>query len=285
MIFHKKSKDSDKVSDAVSSSRVGSSKSSQDRKIQEELKKSGEIPTHIAIIMDGNGRWAKRRGLPRVAGHREGVKSVRDVVEACAQLGVKYLTLFAFSTENWRRPRQEVDTLMKLLIRTLRTETENLHKNDIKLMAIGDIESLPVEVQKELKEAIEKTKNNKRMILNLALSYSGRWEIIEAVRDIARDVKDGKIKVEDINDKLFSRYLRTAGIPDPDLLIRTSGEYRISNFLLWQIAYTELYICDCLWPDFRRKHLYEAIRDYQKRERRFGMTSEQIKKKGLNGNA
>ncbi|CUT05531.1 Undecaprenyl pyrophosphate synthetase [Candidatus Chrysopegis kryptomonas] len=285
MIFHKKSKDSDKVSDAVSSSQVGSSKSSQDRKIQEELKKSGEIPTHIAIIMDGNGRWAKRRGLPRVAGHREGVKSVRDVVEACAQLGVKYLTLFAFSTENWRRPRQEVDTLMKLLIRTLRTETENLHKNDIKLMAIGDIESLPVEVQKELKEAIEKTKNNKRMILNLALSYSGRWEIIEAVRDIARDVKDGKIKVEDINDKLFSRYLRTAGIPDPDLLIRTSGEYRISNFLLWQIAYTELYICDCLWPDFRRKHLYEAIRDYQKRERRFGMTSEQIKKKGLNGNA
>jgi len=273
------------VSDAVSSSQVGSSKSSQDRKIQEELKKSGEIPTHIAIIMDGNGRWAKRRGLPRVAGHREGVKSVRDVVEACAQLGVKYLTLFAFSTENWRRPRQEVDTLMKLLIRTLRTETENLHKNDIKLMAIGDIESLPVEVQKELKEAIEKTKNNKRMILNLALSYSGRWEIIEAVRDIARDVKDGKIKVEDINDKLFSRYLRTAGIPDPDLLIRTSGEYRISNFLLWQIAYTELYICDCLWPDFRRKHLYEAIRDYQKRERRFGMTSEQIKKKGLNGNA
>ncbi len=285
MIFHKKSKDADKVSGSVSSSRVGSTKSSQDRKIQEELKKSGEIPTHIAIIMDGNGRWAKKRGLPRVAGHREGVKSVRDVVEACAQLGVKYLTLFAFSTENWKRPRQEVDTLMKLLIRTLRTETENLHKNDIKLMAIGDIESLPVEVQRELKEAIEKTKNNKRMVLNLALSYSGRWEIIEAVKDIARDVKDGKINVDDISDKIFSSYLRTAGIPDPDLLIRTSGEYRISNFLLWQIAYTEIYICDCLWPDFRRKHLYEAIRDYQRRERRFGMTSEQIKKKSLNGNA
>jgi len=267
-----------------SSSKV-SLKLSTDRKIQEELKRSGEIPTHIAIIMDGNGRWAKRRGLPRVAGHREGVKSVRDVVEACAQLGVKYLTLFAFSTENWRRPKEEIDTLMKLLIRTLRSETEKLHKNDIKLMAIGDIDSLPKEVRQELKEAMEKTKNNKRMVLNLALSYSGRWEIIEAVKEIARDVKKGKVKIEEIDDKLFSNYLKTAGIPDPDLLIRTSGEFRISNFLLWQIAYTELYITDCLWPDFRRKHLYEAIRDYQRRERRFGMTSEQIKKKGLNGNA
>ncbi len=282
MNFFKKSKDSDKVSPSESSKTAV--KTSADRKIQEELKKK-EIPTHIAIIMDGNGRWAKKRGLPRVAGHREGVKSVRDVVEACAQLGVKYLTLFAFSTENWRRPKQEVDTLMKLLIKTLRTETDKLHKNDIKLMAIGDIGSLPPEVQRELKEAIEKTKNNKRMVLNLALSYSGRWEIIEAVRDIARDVKTGKISVDDINDKLFSSYLKTAGIPDPDLLIRTSGEYRISNFLLWQIAYTEIYICDCLWPEFRRKHLYEAIRDYQRRERRFGMISEQIKKKGLNGNA
>jgi undecaprenyl diphosphate synthase len=280
--FFKKSKDDESVSD--SSSKV-SLKLSTDRKIQEELKRSGEIPTHIAIIMDGNGRWAKRRGLPRVAGHREGVKSVRDVVEACAQLGVKYLTLFAFSTENWRRPKEEIDTLMKLLIRTLRSETEKLHKNDIKLMAIGDIDSLPKEVRQELKEAMEKTKNNKRMVLNLALSYSGRWEIIEAVKEIARDVKKGKVKIEEIDDKLFSNYLKTAGIPDPDLLIRTSGELRISNFLLWQIAYTELYITDCLWPDFRRKHLYEAIRDYQRRERRFGMTSEQIKKKGLNGNA
>ncbi len=282
MRFFKKSKGDESVSD--SSSKV-SLKLSTDRKIQEELKRSGEIPTHIAIIMDGNGRWAKRRGLPRVAGHREGVKSVRDVVEACAQLGVKYLTLFAFSTENWRRPKEEIDTLMKLLIRTLRSETEKLHKNDIKLMAIGDIDSLPKEVRQELKEAMEKTKNNKRMVLNLALSYSGRWEIIEAVKEIARDVKKGKVKIEEIDDKLFSNYLKTAGIPDPDLLIRTSGELRISNFLLWQIAYTELYITDCLWPDFRRKHLYEAIRDYQRRERRFGMTSEQIKKKGLNGNA
>lgn len=282
MRFFKKSKDDESVSD--SSSKV-SLKLSTDRKIQEELKRSGEIPTHIAIIMDGNGRWAKRRGLPRVAGHREGVKSVRDVVEACAQLGVKYLTLFAFSTENWRRPKEEIDTLMKLLIRTLRSETEKLHKNDIKLMAIGDIDSLPKEVRQELKEAMEKTKNNKRMVLNLALSYSGRWEIIEAVKEIARDVKKGKVKIEEIDDKLFSNYLKTAGIPDPDLLIRTSGELRISNFLLWQIAYTELYITNCLWPDFRRKHLYEAIRDYQRRERRFGMTSEQIKKKGLNGNA
>jgi len=183
--------------------------------------------------------------------------------------------LFAFSTENWRRPKEEIDTLMKLLIKTLRSETEKLHKNDIKLMAIGDIDSLPKEVRKELKEAMEKTKNNKRMVLNLALSYSGRWEIIEAVKEIARDVKKGKVKIEEIDDKLFSNYLKTAGIPDPDLLIRTSGELRISNFLLWQIAYTELYITDCLWPDFRRKHLYEAIRDYQRRERRFGMTSEQ----------
>ncbi len=285
MRFFKKSENGNKMSDSVSSSSKVESKSSYDRRIQEELKKSGEIPKHIAIIMDGNGRWAKKRGLPRVAGHREGVKSVRDVVEACAQLGVKYLTLFAFSTENWKRPKHEIDTLMKLLIKTLRTETDKLHKNDIKLMAIGDIESLPVEVQRELKEAIEKTKNNKRMVLNLALSYSGRWEIIEAVKGIARDVKSGKIKVEEINDSLFASYLKTAGIPEPDLLIRTSGEFRISNFLLWQIAYTELYICDCLWPDFRRKHLYEAIRDYQKRERRFGMTSEQIKKKSFNGNA
>ncbi len=282
MRFFKKSKGDESVRD--SSSKV-SLKLSTDRKIQKELKRSGEIPTHIAIIMDGNGRWAKRRGLPRVAGHREGVKSVRDVVEACAQLGVKYLTLFAFSTENWRRPKEEIDTLMKLLIKTLRSETEKLHKNDIKLMAIGDIDSLPKEVRQELKEAMEKTKNNKRMVLNLALSYSGRWEIIEAVKEIARDVKKGKVKIEEIDDKLFSNYLKTAGIPDPDLLIRTSGELRISNFLLWQIAYTELYITDCLWPDFRRKHLYEAIRDYQRRERRFGMTSEQIKKKGLNGNA
>lgn len=282
MIFLK-SKISGKVSPSHSSKTA--IKASVDRKIQEELKKRGEIPTHIAIIMDGNGRWARKRGLPRVAGHREGVKSVRDIVEACAQLGVKYLTLFAFSTENWRRPRREIDTLMKLLIKTLRAETNNLHKNDIKLMAIGDLDSLPTEVQRELKEAIERTRDNKRMVLNLALSYSGRWEIIEAVRDIARDAKAGKISVDDIDDKLFSSYLKTAGIPDPDLLIRTSGEYRISNFLLWQIAYTELYICDRLWPEFRRRDLYEAIRDYQRRERRFGMISEQIKKRSLNGNA
>lgn len=284
MNFFKKSKSIDKVGDAVSSSKT-EVKGYRDRKIKEELKSRGEIPKHIAIIMDGNGRWAKKRGLPRVAGHREGIKSVRDVVEACAQLGVKYLTLFAFSTENWKRPKYEVDTLMKLLIKVLRTEVDKLQKNDIKLMAIGDIESLPVEVQRELKEAIEKTRNNKRMVLNLAISYSGRWEIIEAVKSIARDVKNGKVKVDEIDDKLFSNYLKTAGMPEPDLLIRTSGEYRISNFLLWQIAYTELYICDCLWPDFRRKHLYEAIRDYQRRERRFGMTSEQIKKKSFNGNA
>ncbi len=284
MNFFKKNEGIDEVDDGVSSSKI-SVKSYRDRKIQEELKARGEIPKHIAIIMDGNGRWAKRRGLPRVAGHREGIKSVRDVVEACAQLGVKYLTLFAFSTENWKRPKYEVDTLMKLLIKALRTEVDKLQKNDIKLVAIGDIESLPAEVQRELKDAIEKTKNNKRMVLNLAISYSGRWEIIEAVKGIAKDVKEGKVKINEIDDRLFSNYLKTAGMPEPDLLIRTSGEYRISNFLLWQIAYTELYICDCLWPDFRRKHLYEAIKDYQRRERRFGMTSEQIKKKSFNGDA
>jgi undecaprenyl diphosphate synthase len=259
--------------------------SRRDKEIQEELKRNGEIPQHIAIIMDGNGRWAKRRGLPRVAGHREGVNSVRDIVEACAQLGVKYLTLFAFSTENWKRPKDEVNTLMKLLIKALRDETDKLHENNIKLTAIGDISSLPKPVQKELEEAMEKTKNNTAMVLNLALSYSGRWEIINAVKKIARKIKSGKIKVDDIDEKLFSNFLETSSIPDPDLLIRTSGEFRISNFLLWQLAYTEIYIANCFWPEFRRRHLYEAIRDYQRRERRFGMVSEQIKKQRFNGDA
>ncbi len=254
-----------------------------DIKIQEKLKKKGNIPRHIAIIMDGNGRWARQMGLPRVAGHSEGVKSVRDVVEACAQLGVENLTLFAFSTENWRRPEDEVSTLMKLLIKTLKRETDELHKNNIRLQAIGDIISLPTEVQKYLSDAIEKTKNNSRMNLILALSYSGRWDIINATKIIANKVREGLLKPDEINDKIFSQHLSTANLPEPDLLIRTSGEMRISNFLIWEIAYSELYITNTLWPDFRRKDLYKAIEDYQRRERRFGLVSEQIKKSNIVG--
>jgi undecaprenyl diphosphate synthase len=226
--------------------------------------------------MDGNGRWAKSKGLPRIAGHTEGVESVRDIVETCGQLGIKYLTLYAFSTENWKRPREEVSLLMRLLMRALRDETDRLHQKNVRVYAIGDISTLPQEVQTELTEAIEKTKNNKGLHLLLALSYSGRWDITMAVKRIATDIRDGRIQPADIDDGLFSKYLSTQSIPDPDLLIRTSGELRISNFLLWQLAYSEIYISDIPWPDFRRENLYEAIREYQKRERRFGMISEQI---------
>ncbi len=256
---------------------------SEDQKIQERIKKRGNLPRHIAIIMDGNGRWAKKRGLPRVAGHSEGVKSVRHVVEACAQLGIEYLTLFAFSTENWRRPKDEVSTLMKLLVKTLKTETEELHKNGIRLLMIGDMECLPEQVQLQLKEAIKKTENNKRLNLILALSYSGRWDILQATKKIASDLENHKLKKSDINEETFKQYLSTSQFPEPDLLIRTSGEMRISNFLLWEIAYTELYITKTLWPDFRRKELYEAIEDYQRRERKFGLVSEQIKGYGKHG--
>lgn len=251
-------------------------KSQSDKALQDELKKSGEIPTHIAIIMDGNGRWAKKRGLPRVAGHRRGVETVREIVEVCAEVGVKYLTLYTFSTENWKRPKDEVSTLMRLLLKSLKDRLDELNKNDIKLTCIGNIESLPSVVQKQLNEDIERTKNNKRMTLNLALSYSGRWELLEAVKSIARDVSDGKLSAEDISEKCISDNLTTKHIPDPELLIRTSGEFRVSNFLLWQIAYSEFVILDVYWPEFSRDHLYEAIRQYQKRERRFGKVSEQI---------
>ncbi|MFO7445945.1 MAG: isoprenyl transferase [Ignavibacteriaceae bacterium] len=257
--------------------------SESDAKLQKTLKDSGEIPVHIAIIMDGNGRWARKRGLPRVAGHKRGVDSVRDTVEACAQIGVKFLTLYTFSTENWKRPKDEVSTLMRLLLRSLKDETDDLHENGIKLTTIGDIKSLPEEVQKQLQEAKEKTKNNRRMTLNLALSYSGRWELIEAVKGIAEQVKKGYLDIPDINDQVLSAQLTTKDIPDPDLLIRTSGEFRVSNFLLWQIAYTEFFISEALWPDFRRKQLYEAIKNFQGRERRFGKVSEQIKKKNGKG--
>lgn len=250
-----------------------------EKKRREALKASGNIPRHIAIIMDGNGRWAKSKGLPRFAGHQEGVKTVRQIVEACAELGVKYLTLYTFSTENWNRPKEEVSTLMKLLLRTLRKEIDDLNKNDIRLTTIGDINQLPDKVKAEFLEAFEKTRGNKRMQLILALSYSGRWEITEAVKNIASDVKAGKLTADEIDNKVFEKYLTTQDIPDPDLLIRTGGEYRVSNFLLWQIAYTEFFISNVYWPEFKSKHLYDAIESFQQRERRFGKVSEQLKKK------
>ena len=255
---------------------MGKKQPNSDKLLQEELKKSGEMPAHIAIIMDGNGRWAKRKGLPRAAGHKRGVDTVRDIVEACAEIGVKYLTLYTFSTENWNRPKDEVSTLMRLLLSSLKARLRELDKNDIKLTSVGDLSSLPVGVQKQLNTDIEKTKNNKRMTLNLALSYSGRWELIKAVKSISEQVAEGKLRTEDIDEKIISDNLTTRDLPDPDLLIRTSGEFRVSNFLLWQIAYTEFVILDVLWPDFKREHLYNSIKEFQKRERRFGKVSEQI---------
>lgn len=250
-----------------------------DLKKQELLKQSGEIPIHIAMIMDGNGRWAQKQNLPRVAGHREGVESVRDMVEVCAQLGVKYLTLYAFSTENWKRPKDEVSMLMRLLMKALRDETDKLHRNNVRVRTIGDISKLPVEVQNELLDAIVKTQNNTGLNLLLALSYSGRWDIAQAVKKISADIKRGVLSEDSINEDLIAKYLSTQGIPDPDLLVRTSGEFRVSNFLLWQLAYSEIYITELNWPEFRRDELYRAITEYQKRERRFGLTSNQIKQK------
>lgn len=250
-----------------------------DKKVQDQLKERGEIPQHIAIIMDGNGRWAQDKKQPRTFGHRQGVHSVRDIVESCGQIGVKYLTLYTFSTENWRRPKTEVAILMKLLIRSLRSETDKLHENNVRLMAIGDMSSMPPQVLNELNEAIEKTRNNKTMTLVLALSYSGRWDILNAVKNITSDVKTGKLSKAEIDEKTFSSYLVTNDIPDPDLLIRTGGDYRISNFLLWESAYTEFYFDKTFWPEFRRQQLYDAIREYQNRERRFGMTTKQIQTK------
>jgi undecaprenyl diphosphate synthase len=234
------------------------------------------LPKHIAVIMDGNGRWAKKKGALRIFGHRNAVQAVRDVTEGCGELGIKYLTLYAFSTENWNRPKAEVDGLMELLVSTLKAEVGTLQENQVKLSTIGEISNLPGDCQKNLAWAMDQTKNNKGMILNLALSYSGRWEILKAINKIAEDVKTGKVNPGEINEKVFENYLETSGIPDPELLIRTSGELRVSNFLLWQIAYTELYITPTLWPDFRKEHLYEAIWSYQQRERRFGKTSEQL---------
>jgi undecaprenyl diphosphate synthase len=234
------------------------------------------LPQHVAIIMDGNGRWAKKKGAMRIFGHRNAVQSVRDVTEGCGELGIKYLTLYAFSTENWRRPKEEVDGLMQLLVNTLKQEIDRLQENRVRLMTIGDTSQLPADCQENLIWAINQTRNNKGLTLNIALSYSGRWEILHAVREIAKDVREGKLAPEAIDESRFENYLQTCRIPDPELLIRTSGELRISNFLLWQIAYTELFITPTLWPDFRKEHLYEAIWSYQQRERRFGKTSEQL---------
>jgi undecaprenyl diphosphate synthase len=236
------------------------------------------LPQHIAIIMDGNGRWAKQQGAERIFGHENGVKSVRETVEASAELGVKYLTLYAFSTENWNRPQEEVIALMQLLVHTISAETATLNKNSIRLQAIGDLKSLPSDCYNELQEAIEKTKDNSRMTLVLALSYSSRWEIINAVQQIAKQVENKSLSAETITEETINAHLCTANIPEPELMIRTSGEHRISNFLLWQLAYAELYFTDKLWPDFRKEDLYEAILDYQNRERRFGKTSEQLVK-------
>lgn len=251
----------------------------EDKKIQDELKESGEIPQHVAIIMDGNGRWAQDKHQPRTFGHREGVHSVRDIVEVSGQIGIKYLTLYTFSTENWRRPKAEVSILMSLLIKSLRNETDKLHENNVRLMAIGDMSVLPPQVLNELNEAIEKTRNNKLMTLVLALSYSGRWDIMNAAKNIAAGIKEGKITPDNITEESFSEYLVTNGIPDPDLLIRTGGDYRISNFLLWEAAYAEFYFDKTFWPEFRRTQLYEAVREYQNRERRFGMTTKQVQTK------
>ncbi|RMG21608.1 MAG: isoprenyl transferase [Bacteroidetes bacterium] len=237
-----------------------------------------KLPRHIAIIMDGNGRWARKRGNIRVFGHQSAIQAVRESAEAAAELGVEYLTLFAFSTENWSRPKMEVEALMRLLVQTIRQETHTLMENDIRLHAIGNVGQLPPKCQRELAEAIDLTRNNQRMTLTLALSYGSRYDITQAVKKLVEQALQGQILPADINEELLSNALSTAGIPEPELLIRTSGEYRISNFLLWEIAYSEIYFTPKLWPDFRKEDLYEAILDYQGRERRFGKISEQISK-------
>jgi len=235
-----------------------------------------KVPQHIAIIMDGNGRWAKQQGENRIYGHYEGVNSVREVVEAAGEVGVKYITLYAFSTENWNRPKEEVDALMELLVSTISAETPQLNKKNVRLQAIGNLNSLPPACLDELKESIETTSKNTGLTLVLALSYSSKWELIDVIKHIATDAKNGTINIEDISEKHIEQYLCTKHIPDPELMIRTSGEHRISNFLLWQLAYAEFYFTETLWPDFRKEDLYEAILNFQNRERRFGKTSEQL---------
>jgi undecaprenyl diphosphate synthase len=238
--------------------------------LKDQIIRTGRIPRHIAIIMDGNGRWARQRGLPRIAGHREGINSVREVVRASGELGVEVLTLYVFSVENWRRPRLEIGALMKLLGETTRQEVDDLMRNDVRLSVIGRIQEIAPAARKVLTEAIERTAGNTGLLLNLAINYGGRSELVDAVHRLIGDLEEGRLKPGAIDEETFGRYLYTADVPDPDLLIRTSGEMRVSNFLLWQIAYTEIHVTDVLWPDFRRPHLYRAILDYQSRERRFG---------------
>lgn len=228
------------------------------------------LPVHIAIIMDGNGRWAKKRGLPRTAGHKAGVEALRDIIRTCSRLGIKYLSLYAFSTENWKRPQEEVNALMQLLVLYLRKEVQELHENHVKIHVIGDIQGLPENARQEVEAAVALTENNDGLIVNIALNYGGRAEIIQAVKEISRRVKSKELDIEEIDEEIFSKFLYTKGIPDPDLVIRPSGELRISNFLLWQIAYSELWFSNIYWPDFTGKNLIEAIIDYQKRDRRYG---------------
>lgn len=255
-----------------------------DRTIIDEIKSQGKVPNHIAVIMDGNGRWASEQGLKRTKGHLEGIESVRDIVKASVQLGLKHITLYAFSIENWKRPASEVTILMKLLETYLKKEFKEINENNIKLNAIGRLNSLPTSVNKLLHKIIAQTKNNTGLTLTLALSYSGRWDIVRAVQMLSLDVRRGKLSPEDITDDLFSKYLQTNNLPDPDLLIRTSGEMRLSNFMLWEMAYSEIYITEKYWPSFRRNDFFEAILNFQRRERRFGMISAQITDNKTNNN-
>lgn len=244
--------------------------------LKQQIIERGNLPVHVAIIMDGNGRWARSKNLPRVEGHREGINSVREVVRAAAEIGVKYLTLYTFSTENWNRPRGEVTALMRLLLKTIRSEVNELNKNNVRLMTIGKLHDLPLPARRGMENAIQLLKNNTGLTLNLALSYSSRQEITEAVRKIVEKVVSGQIHKNQVDEQLIAQHLYTAAIPDPDLLIRTSGELRVSNFLLWQLAYTEIYVTERFWPEFRRLEFFKAIQAYQKRERRFGRVSEQL---------
>ncbi|RMD97506.1 MAG: isoprenyl transferase [Calditrichaeota bacterium] len=248
----------------------------QEDQLKDAIVQAGNLPIHVAIIMDGNGRWARSRGLPRVEGHREGINSVREVVKVAGEIGIQYLTLYTFSTENWHRPQGEVSALMSLLLETIRAEVEELNRNNVKLMTIGRLEDLPFLARRGMLEAIRRLKNNTGLTLNLALSYSSRREITDAVKKLVDRAAKGQLKPEDVTEELISANLYTADIPDPDLLIRTSGELRVSNFLLWQLAYTEIYVTEIYWPDFRRLEFLKAIQCYQHRERRFGKVSEQV---------
>lgn len=253
------------------------SQSEDDKRVQQALRARGKLPHHIAVIMDGNGRWAEERGLPRAAGHQAGIASLRDVTRSSRELGIGFLTVYAFSTENWKRPKREVSMLFRLLVKMLREELAEMLENGVRLKTIGQTSLLPKLVQQELNDAIERTSKNKGLTLTLALSYSGRWDLVHAMQAIALDVRRGKTSPEDISEETVRAALTTAEMPDPDLLVRTSGELRLSNFLLWELAYSEIHVTSTLWPDFRREHLYEAIREYQKRERRFGLTGAQLK--------